>query len=82
VLGAVGLKECLREVATAIGWSERRPGTWRGKGLACGWRTTTGGSSGVYVKINPLPSLLPNPQRDLVARRVSVPALPRVAVVP
>jgi CO/xanthine dehydrogenase Mo-binding subunit len=53
VLGAVGLEECLRKAAAAIGWSERRPGRWRGKGLACGWWTTTGGSSGVYVKINP-----------------------------
>jgi CO/xanthine dehydrogenase Mo-binding subunit len=53
VLGAVGLEECLRNAAAAIGWNERRPETWRGKGLACGWWTTTGGSSGVYVKINP-----------------------------
>jgi len=53
VLDAVGLEECLRKAAAAIGWSDRRPGKWRGKGLACGWWTTTGGSSGVYVKINP-----------------------------
>jgi CO/xanthine dehydrogenase Mo-binding subunit len=53
VLGAVGLEECLRNAAAAIGWNERRPEKWRGKGLACGWWTTTGGSSGVYVKINP-----------------------------
>jgi CO/xanthine dehydrogenase Mo-binding subunit len=53
VLQAVGLEECLRKAAAAIGWSDRRPGRWRGKGLACGWWTTTGGSSGVYVKINP-----------------------------
>lgn len=53
VLNAVGLEECLRKAAAAIGWSDRRPGKWRGKGLACGWWTTTGGSSGVYVKINP-----------------------------
>jgi CO/xanthine dehydrogenase Mo-binding subunit len=53
VLNAVGLEECLRKAADAIGWSDRRPGKWRGKGLACGWWTTTGGSSGVYVKINP-----------------------------
>ena len=52
VLAGVGLEECLRRVATAIGWSERRPGPGRGKGLACGWWTTTGGSSGVYVKVN------------------------------
>ena len=53
MLNAVGLEECLRKAADAIGWSDRRPGKWRGKGLACGWWTTTGGSSGVYVKINP-----------------------------
>jgi CO/xanthine dehydrogenase Mo-binding subunit len=53
VLTAVGLEECLRKVAAAIGWTERRPAPGRGKGLACGWWTTTGGSSGVYVKINP-----------------------------
>jgi CO/xanthine dehydrogenase Mo-binding subunit len=53
VLQAVGLEECLRKAAASIGWRERKPGPWRGKGLACGWWTTTGGSSGVYVKINP-----------------------------
>lgn len=53
VLEGVGLEECLRKAAAAIGWSTRRPGRWRGKGLACGWWTTTGGSSGVYVKVNP-----------------------------
>jgi CO/xanthine dehydrogenase Mo-binding subunit len=51
VLEAVGLEECLRRAAAAIGWHERRPGSWRGKGIACGWWTTTGGSSGVYVKL-------------------------------
>jgi CO/xanthine dehydrogenase Mo-binding subunit len=53
VLNAVGLEECLRKAAAAIAWNDRRPTQWRGKGLACGWWTTTGGSSGVYVKINP-----------------------------
>ena len=53
VLSAVGLEECLRRAAEAIGWRDRRPEPGRGKGLACGWWTTTGGSSGVYVKINP-----------------------------
>jgi CO/xanthine dehydrogenase Mo-binding subunit len=53
VLSAVGLEECLRRAADAIGWRDRRPSPGRGKGLACGWWTTTGGSSGVYVKINP-----------------------------
>jgi CO/xanthine dehydrogenase Mo-binding subunit len=53
VLSAVGLEECLTRAAAAIGWSERRPAAGRGKGIACGWWTTTGGSSGVYVKLNP-----------------------------
>jgi CO/xanthine dehydrogenase Mo-binding subunit len=53
VLHGVGLEECLRRAADAIGWTDRRPARGRGKGLACGWWTTTGGSSGVYVKLNP-----------------------------
>jgi CO/xanthine dehydrogenase Mo-binding subunit len=53
VLQAVGLEECLQRAAAAIGWAERQPEPGRGKGIACGWWTTTGGSSGVYVKINP-----------------------------
>ena len=53
VLTAVGLEECLLKVAEAIRWKDRRPAPGRGKGIACGWWTTTGGSSGVYVKINP-----------------------------
>jgi CO/xanthine dehydrogenase Mo-binding subunit len=53
VLTAVGLEECLLKAADAIGWRERRPAPGRGKGLAIGWWTTTGGSSGVYIKINP-----------------------------
>ena len=53
VLTGVGLEECLLRAAKAIDWSNRKPGPLRGKGLACGWWTTTGGSSGVYVKINP-----------------------------
>jgi CO/xanthine dehydrogenase Mo-binding subunit len=52
VLHAVGLEECLHRAAAAIDWDRRRPAPGRGKGLACGWWTTTGGSSGVYVKIN------------------------------
>jgi CO/xanthine dehydrogenase Mo-binding subunit len=52
-LTAVSAEECLLRAAEAIGWSDRRPAPGRGKGLACGWWTTTGGSSGVYVKINP-----------------------------
>jgi CO/xanthine dehydrogenase Mo-binding subunit len=53
VLSAVSIEECLLRAAEAIGWKDRRPGPGRGKGLACGWWTTTGGSSGVYAKINP-----------------------------
>ncbi|MBI2218974.1 MAG: xanthine dehydrogenase family protein molybdopterin-binding subunit [Candidatus Rokubacteria bacterium] len=52
VLSSVGLEECLERAAAAIGWGERRPAPGRGKGIACGWWTTTGGSSGVYVKLN------------------------------
>jgi CO/xanthine dehydrogenase Mo-binding subunit len=52
LLSGVGLEECLRRAADAIGWRDRQPGPGRGKGLACGWWTTTGGSSGVYVKLN------------------------------
>jgi CO/xanthine dehydrogenase Mo-binding subunit len=52
-LSGVGLEECLRRAAAAIGWAERRPAPGRGKGIACGWWTTTGGSSGVYVKLHP-----------------------------
>jgi CO/xanthine dehydrogenase Mo-binding subunit len=51
MLAGVGLEECLRRAAEAIGWTDRRPATGRGKGLACGWWTTTGGSSGVFVKL-------------------------------
>ncbi|MBI1845702.1 MAG: xanthine dehydrogenase family protein molybdopterin-binding subunit [Candidatus Rokubacteria bacterium] len=53
VMAAVGLEECLLKAADAIGWTERRPAPGRGKGIACGWWTTTGGSSGVYIKVNP-----------------------------
>jgi CO/xanthine dehydrogenase Mo-binding subunit len=49
----VSIEECLRKAADAIGWKDRKPGNGRGKGLACSWWLTTGGSSGVYVKINP-----------------------------
>ena len=53
VLHAVSIEECLRRAAAAIGWDDRKPAPGRGKGIACGWWMTTGGSSGVYVKINP-----------------------------
>ena len=51
-LSAVSVEECLRKAAQAIGWDQRRPGPGRGKGIACGWWMTTGGSSGVFVKLN------------------------------
>jgi CO/xanthine dehydrogenase Mo-binding subunit len=50
---SVSIEECLRRVADAIGWDNRSPEPGRGKGIACSWWMTTGGSSGVYVKINP-----------------------------
>src|SRR4029450_13348850 len=53
VLTAVGLEECLRKAADAIGGGGGRRARGGGRGLAIGWWTTTGGSSGVYVKINP-----------------------------
>lgn len=52
-LESVSIEECLRKAADAIGWTQRKPGAGRGKGIACSWWLTTGGSSGVYVKINP-----------------------------
>jgi CO/xanthine dehydrogenase Mo-binding subunit len=52
-LTSVSIEECLRKAAAAIGWTQRKPGAGRGKGIACSWWLTTGGSSGVYVKINP-----------------------------
>jgi CO/xanthine dehydrogenase Mo-binding subunit len=50
---SVSIEECLRRAADAIGWEQRNPEPGRGKGIACSWWMTTGGSSGVYVKINP-----------------------------
>lgn len=52
VLRAVSIEECLRRAADAIGWHDRRPAPGRGKGIACSWWMTTGGSSGVYLKLN------------------------------
>jgi len=52
-LTSISIEECLRKAAAAIGWTQRKPGAGRGKGIACSWWLTTGGSSGVYVKINP-----------------------------
>jgi CO/xanthine dehydrogenase Mo-binding subunit len=53
VLKSVSIEECLRRAADAIGWHDRRPAPGRGKGIACSWWMTTGGSSGVYLKLNP-----------------------------
>ena len=51
-LRGVALETALRRAAAAIGWGARSaPG--RGKGIACGWWTTTAGPSGVYVKMHP-----------------------------
>jgi CO/xanthine dehydrogenase Mo-binding subunit len=52
-LVSVSIEECLTRAAEAIGWKDRAPAAGRGKGIACSWWLTTGGSSGVYVKINP-----------------------------
>lgn len=52
-LTSVSIRECLQRAADAIGWSDRRPARGRGKGIACGWWMTTGGSSGVFVKLTP-----------------------------
>jgi CO/xanthine dehydrogenase Mo-binding subunit len=50
ILEGVGLRECLEKAAAAIEW-DKPAGPNRGKGLACGWWTTTGGSSGCYAKL-------------------------------
>lgn len=52
VFGRVSMETSLRKAAEAIGW-DRPSGSHRGKGLACGWWTTTGGPSGVYAKMHP-----------------------------
>jgi CO/xanthine dehydrogenase Mo-binding subunit len=50
-LTAVGLEECLRRAAAAIGWNDPRPAKGRGKGIACGWWMTTGLTSEVDVTL-------------------------------
>lgn len=50
-LGGVSIAECLERAAAAIGWRDRRPAPHRAKGLACSWWMTTGGSSGVFVRL-------------------------------
>lgn len=52
VLKNVSMEECLRRAADAIGWRDKRTDKSRGRGIACGWWMTTGGSSGVYLKLN------------------------------
>lgn len=52
VLKSVSIEECLRRAADAIGWHDRMPEPGRGKGIACSWWMTTGGSSGVFIKLN------------------------------
>ncbi|MBK8021175.1 MAG: xanthine dehydrogenase family protein molybdopterin-binding subunit [Chloroflexi bacterium] len=50
-LSAVGLRECLERVAAAIEWDKPALPN-RGRGLTCGWWTTTLQSSGVHVKLD------------------------------
>lgn len=52
ILEGVGLRECLEKAAAAIEWNQPASPN-RGKGLACGWWTTTGGASGCYAKLQP-----------------------------
>ncbi|MGE5137911.1 MAG: xanthine dehydrogenase family protein molybdopterin-binding subunit, partial [Rudaea sp.] len=52
VLQGVGLRECLEKAAAAIEW-DKPAGPNRGKGLSCGWWTTTGGPSGIRLKLGP-----------------------------
>ena len=51
VLSGVGMREALERASAAIGWGEPSP-PHRGKGLACGWWATTGGSSGCLAKLD------------------------------
>lgn len=50
-LHGVGLRECLEKAAAAIEW-DKPAGPNRGKGLTCGWWTTTGGLSSCRVKLD------------------------------
>ena len=52
VLHSVGVKECLRRAADAIGWREPKP-SGRGRGIACMHKSTgTPTSSAAFVKLN------------------------------
>jgi CO/xanthine dehydrogenase Mo-binding subunit len=50
-LSAVGMRECLEKAAAAIEW-DKPAGPNQGKGITCGWWTTTGGSSGCIAKLD------------------------------
>lgn len=50
LIEASGLRECLERAAAAIEWNVPA-GPNRGKGIACGWWTTTGGPSGCFAKL-------------------------------
>jgi CO/xanthine dehydrogenase Mo-binding subunit len=50
-LSGVGMRECLEKTAAAIEW-DKPAGPNRGKGITCGWWTTTGGSSGCIAKLD------------------------------
>lgn len=55
-LDAVSLSEVVEAAANAIGWGEKSSpgpdGELIGKGLACGWWTTTAGAAACSVKMN------------------------------
>jgi CO/xanthine dehydrogenase Mo-binding subunit len=51
MLRGVGMREALEKAAAAIDW-DKPAGPNRGKGLACGWWTTTGGASGCLAKLD------------------------------
>lgn len=50
-LTGVSARQALEKAARAIGWGQDT-GPHRGKGIAVAWWTTSGGSSGVYIKLN------------------------------
>jgi CO/xanthine dehydrogenase Mo-binding subunit len=50
-LTAVGMRECLEKAAAALGWDTPLPSN-RGRGIVCGWWTTTLQSSGCLAKLD------------------------------
>ena len=55
VLAGVSLRQTLDQATARIGWGSppaTTAGKARGRGVACGWWTTTSGSASAYVKIN------------------------------